>query len=67
MVPGRGWSKSTCQTFTWHGEDVEEVVAHQKLHLAPLFGPLTLLVGHLIAPQPVLVVAGEAIHHDRDG
>ena len=33
--------------FTWHCENVEQVVPHESLHLAALVGPLSLLVGHL--------------------
>ena len=32
---------------TWDGEYVEQVVPHQQLHLLPLLGALTLLVGDL--------------------
>ena len=53
--------------YTWNGENIEKIVTHQKFHFLSLFGPLSLLVGHLVPPEPVLVVAGEAVHHDRDG
>ena len=32
-----------------------------------LLPPGLLLEGHLVAPEPVLVVVGEAAHHDWDG
>ena len=44
-------------------EDVEKVVLHEHLHLLPLLGPLPLLVGHLVPPEPVLVVAGKAVYN----
>ena len=50
-----------------HGEDVEQVVLHQYLHLLPLLSSLPLLVGHLVPPQAVLVVAGEAVDNDGYG
>ena len=32
-----------------------------------LLAPGLLLEGHLVAPEPVLVVVGKAGHHDGDG
>ena len=58
-------SKTKCNT--WNGENIEKIVSHQKFHFFPLLRSLPLLVCDLVPPESVLVVAGEAVHHDRNG
>ena len=50
-----------------YSQNVEEIVLHKDLHLLSLLSPFPLLVGDLVPPQPVLVVAGKAVDNNGYG